>query len=263
MNRRALSLLAPLVTGLLLLLAWQLLHAGLSPQKQFLVPAPAAVGRALIENHATLLQSAATTASGAALGLLAAVVIGSALAVVLAWSRVSRAALFPYLMILQMTPIIVFAPILVLLVEASLLRVASITFLICFFPLVVNATQGLVSVDPQLLDFFRLSRASRFDEFWRLRIPSAAPGFFTGLRIAATLAPIGAIVGDYTAGNSAGGVGGLGYQIILTSSRFQMPQLYATAIAGCVTGFLFVAAVVGLQWLVLHRWHPDYVGNDR
>jgi len=75
--------------------------------------------------------------------------------------------------------------------------------------------------------------------------------------------PIGAIVGDYTAGNSAGGVGGLGYQIILTSSRFQMPQLYATAIAGCVTGFLFVAAVVGLQWLVLHRWHPDYVGNDR
>ena len=71
------------------------------------------------------------------------------------------------------------------------------------------------------------------------------------------------IVGDYTAGNSAGGVGGLGYQIILTSSRFEMPQLYATAIAGCVTGFLFVALVVGLQWFVLRRWHPDYAGRDR
>ncbi len=263
MRHRLQSLLAPFVTGLLLIAVWQAVHACLYPQKQYLVPSPASVGRALIDNHATLLQSAATTASGAALGLLAAVIIGSALAVLLAWSRLSRAALFPYLMILQMTPVIVFAPILVLLVDASLLRVASITFLICFFPLVVNTTQGLISVDPQLLDFFRLSRASRFDEFWRLRIPSAAPAFFTGLRIAATLAPIGAIVGDYTAGNSAGGVGGLGYQIILTSSRFEMPQLYATAIAGCVTGFLFVALVVGLQWFVLRRWHPDYVGRDR
>ena len=262
MRFRPIPLLAPLITGLLLLGLWHWLHHSLSPDKQYLVPAPAQVGAALVENRALLLQSALTTAAGAAGGLLGAVIIGYALAITLACSKLTRAALYPYLMVLQMTPIIVFAPILVLVINESLLRVSIITFLICFFPLVVNTTQGLLSVDAALLDFFRLSKASRLDEFRRLRIPAAQPYFFSGLRIAATLAPIGAIVGDYTAGNAQGGVGGLGFQIVLTSSRFEMPQLYATAITGCALGFLFVATVVALQWLALHRWHDSYERTD-
>jgi NitT/TauT family transport system permease protein len=240
------------------MVAWQWLHSTLSPDKRYLVPAPGDVIRALISQRDVLFSSALTTAAGAALGLLAAVVLGYALALKLAFSRITRAALYPYLMVLQMTPIIVFAPILVLVIDASLARVAIITFLICFFPIVVNTTQGLLSIEPQQLDLFRLLKASRRDEFLRLRMPAAQPYFFTGLRIAATLAPIGAIVGDYTAGNSEGGVGGLGFQIVLTSSRFQMPELYATALTGCVLGFGFVAVVVGLQWLALHRWHESY-----
>lgn len=258
MRLRPLTLLAPIVTGLLLLGLWQLLHHSLSPERQYLVPAPARVAAAFSENRAELLSGALTTASGAALGLLGAVALGYALSITLALSKLTRAALFPYLMALQMMPIIVFAPILVLVIDASLARVSIITFLICFFPLVVNTTQGLLSVDPQLLDFFRLSKASRLDEFRRLRIPAAQPYFFTGLRIAATLAPIGAIVGDYTAGNAQSGTAGLGFQIVLTSSRFQMPQLYATALTGCALGFAFVAIVVALQRLALHRWHDSY-----
>jgi NitT/TauT family transport system permease protein len=258
MRLRPLTLLAPVITGLLLLAVWQLLHGSLSPERQYLVPAPARVAAAFAENRAELLSGALTTASGAALGLLSAIALGYALSITLALSKLTRAALFPYLMALQMMPIIVFAPILVLVIDASLARVAIITFLICFFPLVVNTTQGLLSVDLQLLDFFRLSKASRLDEFRRLRIPAAQPYFFTGLRIAATLAPIAAIVGDYTAGNAQGGTAGLGFQIVLTSSRFQMPQLYATAFTGCALGFLFVAIVVALQWLALHRWHESY-----
>jgi NitT/TauT family transport system permease protein len=258
MRKQLLSFLAPLLAGILLLGLWSCVHRTLSPEKQYLVPSPGDVVAAFIENRSTLAQGALISAAGAAAGLTAAVVLGYVLALGLAFSKITRAALYPYLMVLQMTPIIVFAPILVLVIDASLLRVAIITFLICFFPLVVNTTQGLLSVDSQLLDFFRLSRASRRDEFLRLRMPAAQPYFFTGLRIAATIAPIGAIVGDYTAGNAQGGVGGLGFQIVLTSSRFQMPQLYATAITGCALGFVFVAVVLALQWLALHRWHDSY-----
>jgi NitT/TauT family transport system permease protein len=258
MPRRLLQLLPPIATGLFLLAAWQWLHGSLSPDKQYLVPAPAAVLAALIAQRDVLFSSALTTASGALIGLLSAVILGYALALTLALSRLTRAALYPYLMVLQMTPIIVFAPILVLVIEESLIRVSIITFLICFFPIVVNTTQGLLSIEPAQRDLFRLHKASRRDEFLRLRMPAAQPYFFTGLRIAATLAPIGAIVGDYTAGNAAGGVGGLGFQIVLTSSRFQMPELYATALTGCALGFAFVAGVLGLQWLALHRWHESY-----
>ena len=261
MRFRPLTLLAPLVAGLALIALWHVAHVSLPPEKQYLVPSPAQVANAFSENSAVLAQSALSTAAGAAAGLVGATIVGYVLAVVLAFSRLTRAALYPWLMVLQMTPVIVFAPILVLVIEESFLRVSIITFLICFFPLVVNTAQGLLSVDQQLLDFFRLSRASRLDEFRHLRIPAAQPYFFTGLRIAATLAPIGAIVGDYTAGNAQGGVGGLGFQIVLTSSRFQMPQLYATAITGCALGFLFVAVVLVLQWLALHRWHESYEQN--
>lgn len=258
MRLRLQTFLLPVATGLGLLAAWHGLHLHLSPDKQYLVPPPGAVLDALITRRETLAAAALTTAAGAALGLLAAVVVGYALALMLAVSKLSRAALYPYLMVLQMTPVIVFAPILVLVIDDSLIRVSIITFLICFFPLVVNTTQGLLSVDPAWLDLFRLSKSSRTDEFIRLRMPAAQPYFFTGLRIAATLAPIGAIVGDYTAGNAQNGVGGLGFQIVLTSSRFQMPELYATALTGCALGFAFVAAVIGLQWLALHRWHESY-----
>jgi NitT/TauT family transport system permease protein len=93
-------------------------------------------------------------------------------------------------------------------------------------------------------------------------VPSALPYFFTGLRIAATLAPIGALVGDYTAGSSAGNGGGLGFQTIIYSSRAQYPALFATAMVTCALGFVFVAVVVSLSWLVLRHWHDSYDRAD-
>ena len=166
-------------------------------------------------------------------------------------------------MMLQMTPVIVFAPILVLWVGAGLKSVVVITFLICFFPLVVNTTQGLISTDRNLVELFRMYRASRWQEIFLLRVPSALPYFFTGLRIAATLAPIGALVGDYTAGSSAGDGGGLGFQAIIYSSQAKYPALFATAAVTCVLGFIFVAIVLSLSWLALHHWHDSYERADR
>jgi NitT/TauT family transport system permease protein len=165
-------------------------------------------------------------------------------------------------MILQMTPIIVMAPILILWVGPGLKSVTIITFLICFFPMVVNTTQGLISTDRNLVDYFRMCRATKLQEVFLLRVPAALPYFFTGLRIAGTLATIGAIVGDVFAGNSAGGQGGLGFLTIIYSAQFQIGALFATAAVSCLLGFIFVAAVIALSWLALHKWHESYRQSD-
>jgi NitT/TauT family transport system permease protein len=162
-----------------------------------------------------------------------------------------------------MTPVIVVAPILVLWVGAGLKSVVVITFLICFFPIVVNTTQGLISTDRELVDLFRMWRTSKLQELFHLRVPAALPYFFTGLRIAATLAPIGALVGDYTAGSSAGDGGGLGFQAVIYSSQAKYPALFATAAVTCALGFIFVAVVIGTSWLVLRHLHDSYSTRDR
>ena len=163
---------------------------------------------------------------------------------------------------MQMMPVIVIAPILVLWAGAGLPSVTIITFLICFFPLVVNTTQGLISTDRRLVELFKMYRATKWQEIVRLRVPAALPYFFTGLRIAGTLAPIGAIVGDFSAGNSAGNGGGLGFLTLIYGAQFKMAALFATVLSGCVLGFVFVAAVSGLSWLCLHRWHDSYEKSD-
>ncbi len=254
--------LLPLATGLLVIALWYLIHASLSSDRRFLLPPPHAVLAAFQEQGPTLWRAALNTSQGALLGFSAAVLSSIGLAVLLSLTPLVRASLYPYLMMLQMTPVIVLAPILVLWVGPGLASVSVITFLICFFPMVVNNTQGLISTDRHLVEFFRMCRASRAQELLLLRLPAALPYFFTGLRIAATLAAIGAIVGDFTAGNAAGDGGGLGFLTIIYSSQFKMAALYATALTGCALGFVFVGSVFFLSWLFLHRWHDAYHRPD-
>jgi len=263
MARRFLDWFLPALTGALVLAGWYGLHFLLVAEMRFLLPTPTQVIGALHDHGNALARAAFNTSQGALYGFVLAAFVSFLLAVGLSLSRLIRASLYPYLMILQMTPIIVIAPILVLWVGAGLKSVTIITFLICFFPLVVNTTQGLVSTDRNLVELFAMWRASRWQQLRYLRIPAALPSFFTGLRIAATLAPIGAIVGDYTAGSSAGDGGGLGFQAIIYSSQARYPALFATATISCVLGFVFTASVVALSWLVLHRWHDAYERSDK
>lgn len=263
MSRRALNIFLPALAGALVLAAWYGIHAMLSEDLRFLLPTPAAVLDALRTQGDALARATLNTTKGALLGFTAAVVISSLFALALSASSLVRVSLYPYLMILQMTPVIVFAPILVIWVGAGLASVSIITFLICFFPLVVNTTQGLVSTDRHLVELFAMWRTSRAQQLRHLRIPAALPYFFTGLRIAATLAPIGALVGDYTAGSSAGDGGGLGFQAIIYSSQAKYPALFATAATTCVLGFIFTAAVLALSWFALHHWHDSYDRPDK
>lgn len=263
MPRKFLNLILPAATGALFLVLWYALHLWLSEDMRFLLPTPSAVLNALRENSAILSRAALNTTEGALLGFALAIAVSLLLALGLSLSSLVRVSLYPYLMILQMTPVIVVAPILVLWVGAGLKSVVVITFLICFFPLVVNTTQGLVSTDRNLVELFAMWRATRLQQLFHLRAPAALPYFFTGLRIAATLAPIGALVGDYTAGSSAGDGGGLGFQTIIYSSQAQYPALFATAAVTCALGFIFVALVVALSWLALHQWHDSYERTDK
>jgi NitT/TauT family transport system permease protein len=263
MSRPLLNVLLPAVIGVLMIELWFYFHFALNPDNRFLLPRPDQIITAAFDNRADLARAALNTLEGALVGFLSAAGISFLLSLGLSFSSLVRVSLYPYLMILQMTPIIVFAPILVLWVGPGLKSVSVITFLICFFPMVVNTTQGLISTDRNLVELFRMYRSSRLQEVWLLRVPAALPYFFTGLRIAATLAPIGALVGDYTAGNSAGDGGGLGFQTLMYSNSAKYPALFATAGVTCILGFAFVAGVVWLSWLALHRWHDSYDHADR
>jgi NitT/TauT family transport system permease protein len=261
-RRKLLRQLLPVFTGVGVIAAWYGLRALMSDEQRFLLPTPDEVIRAFGANGPALWAGARNTLVGALAGFASATALSFSLALVLSLSPLVRSSFYPYLMILQMTPIIVLAPILILWVGPGLVSVTVITFLICFFPLVVNTTQGLISADRNLVDLFRMCKATKRQEIMLLRVPAALPYFFTGLRIAATLAPIGAIVGDFYAGNSAGGGGGLGFLTIIFSSQFKMGALFATAAVSCLLGFIFVGGVLALSWWSLHKWHDSFSKPD-
>lgn len=263
MSRPVLKILLPVLAGGAFIALWYGIHFWLIEDTRFLLPTPGAVVMAMRENAGALARATWNTTEGALLGFALAILVSLVAALTLSLSQWVRVSLYPYLMLLQMMPVIVVAPILVLWVGAGLKSVVVITFLICFFPLAVNTTQGLVSTDRALLELFAMWRASRLEQLFLLRLPAALPYFFTGLRIAATLAPIGALVGDYTAGSSAGDGGGLGFQALIYSSQAQYAALFATAVITCALGFIFVAVVLVLDWLALRHWHDSFERTDR
>ncbi|MEO6244770.1 MAG: ABC transporter permease subunit, partial [Opitutaceae bacterium] len=257
------KILPPALMGAVVLAIWLGIHVSLSTDMRFLLPSPEAVLAAFSEHRDTIARAAWNTSQGALLGFALAVTVSAVVSYLLSLSPLVRSSLYPFLMALQMTPLPILAPICVIWVGAGLKSVALLTFVIAFFPLVVNTTQGLISTDRNLVELFGLYRASRWDQFIHLRVPAALPYFFTGLRIAATLAPIGAVVADMNAGSSAGDGGGLGFQAVIFSSQAKYPALFATAAATCILGFIFNAVVLALAWFALHHWHDSYERTDR
>lgn len=263
MTSRVAKILFPALTGALLIAVWYAIHFFVTEERRFLVPTPHAIFAALVDQGPYLARAAWNTSLGALLGFGLALVFSFSMALLLSLSPLVRVSLYPYLMALQLTPLPVLAPIAVIWAGAGLNSVALLTFAIAFFPLVVNITQGLISVDRNLVELFASYRASVLQQLFFLRVPAALPYFFTGLRIAATLSPIGAVVADMNAGSSAGDGGGLGFAAVIFSSQARYPALFATAFVTCVLGFLFNAVILALAWLALHKWHDSYERTDR
>jgi NitT/TauT family transport system permease protein len=260
--RRVILWLSPVACGILFLGLWYGVRAATGLQS-WILPTPEEILHAAWAERATLMRAAGGTALGAVGGFCVASLVGFVTALGLGGARWLRTGLYPWLLVLQMTPVIVLAPIIVLWAGPGLPGIITVTFLISYFPIVVNTTQGLLSADAPRVDLFRMYGATRLQELWLLRLPSAMPYFLAGLRIAATLAPIGAIFGEYLVGNASGGMGGLGFLVYTYNVQIKIPALFATALASCLLGFVFVAAISWLNWYVLHAWHDSFERRDR
>jgi len=256
------SALLPTFSGLFLLGIWYLISYLYGQSEGFdvqriVIPFPHQIMNALWNERAILWQATSQTALAALIGFSAAVVVGYALSMLLASAVWVKQSLYPWVLVLQMTPVVVLAPIFVLWIGQGLPSITAITFMIGFFPIVANTTMGLVSTDRNLIDLFEMSNATKAQEIAYLRVPYAMPYFLTGMKIAGTLAPIGAITGDLFAGSSQGGVGGIGFMVILYNSQLKIPELFATAFVACLLGFVFVGCVNWLHWFLLKDWHDS------
>jgi NitT/TauT family transport system permease protein len=262
MNRRqAERWLLPIGAGAILIGLWYALTR-IFGIEAYVLPTPDEILRAAWKERHTLSLAALITGQGAILGFVVAVAAGFVSSVIMAVSGPLKRAFYPYILMLHMTPVIILAPIFVLWLGQGLPSIVAITFMICFFPIVANTTLGFVSTEVGLQDLFVLCRASRLQEIFHLRVPAAMPYFLTGVKIAGTLAPIGAITGDFLAGSADNGVGGLGYMTIAYFSQLKIPELFATGAVACVLGFIFVGGVNLVYWSILRHWHESAMRRD-
>jgi NitT/TauT family transport system permease protein len=139
--------------------------------------------------------------------------------------------------------------------------VAIITFIICLPPVIANTTQGLISVDRNLIDLFLMHKATRAQVLFKLRLPHALPNLFVGVRISAGIAVVGSIIGELFASSSRVGVGGLGYSITYAYAQLEIDYLFALVAAATVLGFAFFFLVMFLEWWFLHNWHESGLGT--
>ena len=256
MKKRLVTLGNAAVVFAALLVLWQLV-LWIFNVPRFMLPSPLAVARALIARFPSLLASLSITAEEAAGGLLASIAIGVLVALIFAQSRWMRRMLYPYTILLQTVPIVAIAPLILMWVGAGTAAVTLIAFIISLAPIIANTTQGLISVDENLVHLFLMHNASPRQVLFKLRLPNAVPSLFVGIRIAAGIAVIGAITGELFAGSTQVGQGGLGYSILYALSQLQTDYLFALVFAATVLGFSFFFVVMFLEWYFLHRWHES------
>jgi NitT/TauT family transport system permease protein len=230
---------------------------------QWLLPLPHEIVEAMWRDRAVFVAATWQTTQSALFGFLAAAVGGLVLAVAMASTRWLRLAFFPYLLVLQLTPVVVIAPLIILWAGRGTTSIVIVTFIVSFFPVVVNTTHGMVSTDSHLMELFEVWNARRWQRILLLQLPSALPFYFAGLRIAAALAPIGAIFGEYVTGTVSGGTGGLGFMVQVYNMQQKRAELMGTGVACCLLGFVFLAIIAALNRLLLRHWHDSFVAADR
>lgn len=242
--------------ALFALFGWWLLSATVYAGKGYLLPGPGEVAAAVLENAGTLAVATLITLKEATLGYIAAIVCGVALAALMSQSRLLERSLYPYAVLLQTVPVVAVAPLIVLWFGYNELSVVVISFIMALFPIINNTLLGLRSTSRTLVELFELHNKSRITAFRKLRLPSALPNIFAGLRISAGLSVIGAIVGEFIIG-SGNAQGGLGVQIVFAQGRMYTGLLFAEVIAATLLGFLFFLIVTLVGNRLLKHWHES------
>ena len=220
-----------------------------------ILPAPSLVATTLVKDWSVLFSSLLVTLKITLEALVAATVGGALMALLFARFRWIEEAFFPFAVIMQVTPVVSIAPLLLVYLDSGG-AVLVCAFLVAFFPILSNTALGLAAVDHNLLDLFQMYRASRGRQLLWLRVPSALPYFLGGLRIGGGLALIGAIVAEIAAG-SAGQGSGLAFRIIESGYRLNIPRMFAALTLISLTGIFIYLVLSLLTYLLLHRWHDS------
>ena len=251
-----LRLFGPLAVGITLLVLWQVL-CSVYNVPIYLFPKPTDIWVSFVENFASLLRALSVTLMVTLQAFAVAVVTGTAIAFVFNQSRMIEACLFPYAIILQVTPIVAISPLIIILVKDTRLALTMCAAIVALFPIISNTTLGLRSVDPGLVNLFRANKASRIQTLIRLRIPSASPYFFAGLRISSGLALIGAVVAEFVAGT--GGMGsGLAYEILQAGFQLDIPLMFAALGLITLVGIVLFAVMSALSNWAIGSWHESH-----
>jgi NitT/TauT family transport system permease protein len=250
----------PVLVAIVLIALWQALVVAFDIP-HYLVPSPLRVATTLVVDAGLLFGALVTTLKITVLAFVCATVLGVAIAFAFVQSRVIETALFPYAVLLQVTPIVAIAPLIIIWVKSPTASLVICATLVALFPIIANTTLGLRSVNPGLASYFKLQRATRWQTLVRLRIPSALPYFFGGLRISSGLALIGAVVAEFVAGTGGTGTG-LAYQILQAGYQLNIPRMFAALVLITATGVALFAAMAALSRWALAGWHESEVVHE-
>jgi NitT/TauT family transport system permease protein len=241
------------------LLVWDLVVRinGIPP---YILPGPGLVFATVVSDWSILWWSLLATLETTVEGLALAVIGGIGLAILFNQSRVIEHSLYPYAVILQVTPVVAIAPLLLIYLPQHV-AVLACAWIVAFFPVLANTTLGLSSVDHNLADLFRMYGASRWQILWELKLRAALPHMLAGLKIAGGLALIGAVVAEIAAG-SAGAGSGLAYRIAESGYRLNIPRMFAALLLLSLAGIVIFALLSAMTHLALRRWHESAITRE-
>lgn len=259
-SERFLTVASPVASGVIILGLWEFLCRAFHVPS-FLIPTPSEIVRTFLGDAPTLLHALMSTMRVTIIAFVVAVVLGTLAAFLFVQSRVIERSLFPYAVVLQVTPVVAIAPLIIILVKNTELSLVICATIIAIFPIISNTTVGLRSVDRGLSNLFIINKASRLQTLLRLRIPSALPYFFAGLRIASGLALIGAVVAEFVAG-TGGRSAGLAYEILQSGFQLDIPRMFAALALITLAGIVLFLIMTGLTTLALGTWHDSERAQD-
>lgn len=259
-SERALRIGVPVAMFALAVLAWHL-YVVVYAVPHYILPGPLLVASALWNDWGTLYPALLVTLRITFTALILALIGGVGLAIVLVQSRWIELALFPFAVILQVTPIVAIAPLLLIYAPDTHTALLICAFLVAFFPILSNMVQGLKSVDHNLLNLFDLYGANRFQTLVYLKLPASLPYFMAGLRIGGGLALIAAVVAEFAAG-SAGAGSGLAFRLLESQYRLNIPRLFAALTLLTATGVAIFGLTSLIAWLSLRRWHESAMRRE-
>ena len=260
MSARALRVGLPIIVFALVVLCWDLLVRAFAIPP-YVLPSPGLVLATLIADAGLLWRSLLVTLTLTFEGFLLAAGGGILLAIAFNQWRLVDYSFYPYAVILQVTPIVAIAPLLLIYLSQPV-AVLICAWIVAFFPVLANTTLGLNSVDHNLLALFELYKASRWQVLWNLKLPSALPQMLTGLRIAGGLSLIGAVVAEIAAG-SAGAGSGLAYRIAESGYRLNIPRMFAALLLLSLAGVAIFFTLSAISYLALRRWHESAIDRER